>query len=193
MKRKDLEIKFQLAEKTLYEVMHQTEYQDEKASRILLVMSFLTAFSGIIFRVYLDVTKNYNHTSLEGWRSLPGCGLNYELMTIVSPWIFFLYAFFLTLGAGLILWAIKPQFNLHPSWKSKPSSSDPPRSFLFFLMIKDLNSNRKCNFMNCLSWQAAVAVLPFSNITHQRSTTYELHAAYRGTSYRNLCAKESGI
>jgi uncharacterized integral membrane protein (TIGR00697 family) len=119
---------YELSKKSLEEVKHLTEYEDEKANRILTAVAFLSALGGLLFVTL--VPRNYSGAvlGLNNWNWPSWC-------YYVS---FALFLFFLVLGTLLVVWALKPRFNIPPSW-GKMSKSDSneiePSSFLFFEQI----------------------------------------------------------
>lgn len=67
-----------LARQSLDEVKDQTEYQDQKAMRLLTVTTFLTAFSGVLFTRMLDAHPGTSFASQPGYAKLL-LGVNYVL------------------------------------------------------------------------------------------------------------------
>ena len=119
---------YELSKRSLEEVKHLTEYEDEKANRILTAIAFLSALAGAIF-VGL-VPKNQNGALL------PYSNWNWSVWWYYA--FFAIFLFFLALGTILVVFALKPRFNIPRIWRKEPNSnskSENPDSFLFFEQI----------------------------------------------------------
>lgn len=123
----DIEILSALTERSLKEVIALTEYEDTKAQRILTAIAFLAALAGAIFAIscksLLDAQVLATHLSLS---------LKPNWIGIAVIGGFALYSISLAVGASIVLWAVKPTFNVPSSWTSAPTM---PASFLFFQQI----------------------------------------------------------
>jgi hypothetical protein len=128
----DLECRFQLSEKSLAEVKHLTEYEDEKANRILTAVAFLSALAGVLYIGLLpgDMTDSMQ----AGWRAW--------LAPVLYHVFFGLYGLCTVAGAIFVIKAVRPRFNIPEGWAGS-QRADPaaypqpelPPSFLFFEMI----------------------------------------------------------
>lgn len=120
-----------LTTRSLDAVTHLTEYEDEKANRILTAMAFISAFAGLLFAA---VVGHYPPAFLQQlWRASPWC---FFLLTL-SYGVFTMYGLVLSAGVALSLYGMKPRFNIPKGWKSPGSY---PKSFLFFERIIDVPS-----------------------------------------------------
>jgi hypothetical protein len=119
---------YELTKRSLEEVKHLTEYEDEKANRILTAIAFLSALAGAIFVALVPKNKNAALLSYNDWNW--------------SVWFYYVsFAIFLILlayGTILVVHALKPRFNIPRVWRKEPNSNsnqDDPDSFLFFEQI----------------------------------------------------------
>lgn len=122
---KDLDKAIELAKASLNEAKQQTEYQDQKATRLLTVTTFLTALAGAFFTAF---------------------GSDYPLRTIGSasgPSFFFLVATYLAFvmfvlcaltGALVTFHGTRTRFK-YPAEATVSRQVGPTRSFLFFREI----------------------------------------------------------
>jgi hypothetical protein len=122
----------QLADRSLQEVVHLTEYQDEKANRILTAIAFLSAFAGALF---LGFTQYQPPGLVSGARGGATSITHWRLVTL-SYVLMLLYCLLLSVGCTLVLWAIKTRFNIPAGWKN---TSGKPTSYLFFEKILDVS------------------------------------------------------
>ena len=114
--------------RSLEAVTHLTEYQDDKANRILTAMAFLSAFAAALFAAFL---QQYPVGSPARFLAV---GLAFEAYWLTGLYcIFGIYVTILVLGASLVVWALRPRFNLPASWSA--SATTTPKSFLFFTKI----------------------------------------------------------
>jgi len=118
-----------LTERSLKEVKGLTEYEDNKAQRILAAVAFLAALAGGMFVLASNALA----------KSQP-LGANFSLHS-VTTWIalavyllFAIYATLLVRGAAKVIFAIRPKFNIPANWKPDPNTKFPP-SLLFFKLI----------------------------------------------------------
>jgi len=128
---KDEELKELAAftERSLKEVKGLTEYEDNKAQRILAAVAFLAALAGAMFGLASKslfeahaLGSNFAWSSVNSWLAMIVYGL------------FAFYAVLLASGAAKVILAIKPKFNIPPDWKPDPNKRFP-QSFLFFRTI----------------------------------------------------------
>jgi putative hydrolase of the HAD superfamily len=120
---KDLNDLYQLTRASLDEVSRLTQYQDEKASRILTAIAFLSALAGGVYGGI--VSKGVLHPSFQ----------------LVCHLLFFAFAAVVIVGAGFVIYGIRPSFNIPKSWNerrqhtSQSSAAVKPPSFLFALQL----------------------------------------------------------
>lgn len=112
-----------LTTKSLDTVTHLTEYEDEKANRILTAMAFISAFAGALF---VGVIGHYSSVFLEQLRKA-SC---WRFLLVESSYgLFVIYAIVLSVGVALSLYGMRPRFN-YP--KSHAPAGSFPRSLIFF-------------------------------------------------------------
>ncbi len=126
----DLKKLSELTSKSLDTVTHLTEYEDEKANRILTAMAFMSAFAAVLFA---GVFAHYASEFLQKLRAVAPCRF-YLIETGYA--VFGLYALILSIGVAYSLYGMKPRFNVPKGWKS--STTTFPKSFLFFEKINDV-------------------------------------------------------
>ncbi|MGO9520374.1 MAG: Pycsar system effector family protein [Candidatus Korobacteraceae bacterium] len=126
----DLDGFSQAAQRSLDTVTHLTEYQDDKANRILTAMAFMSAFAAVVFVV---VPSRY---PLSMPLMLLRAGLKAESYLLFALYgAFVLYALTLTVGVAFVLHAVRPRFNVPKGWKPDGSK---PASYLFFEKIVEV-------------------------------------------------------
>lgn len=114
-----------LARQSLDEVTSQTDYQDGKATRLLTIVTFLSAFSGLLFN---RVADNYPLSSLS-WASSWDFSVT---LIVVSCYLgFAFFAFFAVSGALVTFHAIRARFR----YPNEPAENKPPKSLLFYQAI----------------------------------------------------------
>jgi hypothetical protein len=118
----DLDRIWDLADRSLAEVTRLTEYEDQKASRLLAAVAFLSAFAGALFATLL----RHDAPLPDLARVLPRLRLSLWLAT------FGIYAVLLVAGACLVVGAMRPRFNIPQQWNTTTAH---PSSFLFFEQI----------------------------------------------------------
>ena len=116
-----------LAKWSLESVTHLTEYEDEKANRILTAIAFLSALVGVVFAA---MVQRYPFSSLAAL-GRPERRWEAQLLIVVYC-SFAIYFVLLTLGAAFTLWAVRPQFRIPKVWEH---TRKMPESFLFFQEI----------------------------------------------------------
>jgi hypothetical protein len=119
-----------LTGKSLDTVTHLTEYEDEKANRILTAMTFISAFAGILFAA---VVGHYSTSYLQQlWRAS-----HWRFIVLTSGYaLFCLYALAVSAGVFWSLYGMKPRFNVPKEWKAGGSR---PSSLLFFEKIIEVS------------------------------------------------------
>lgn len=111
-----------LARQSLDEVKGQTEYQDQKATRLLTVTTFLTAFSGVLFTRVLDAHP-YASFGQQPFRA--------AALLWVSDGLFVLAILSAVFGALITFHATRTRFKyVHADETSKDAGD--PRSRLFY-------------------------------------------------------------
>lgn len=131
----DLTDKLKLAEVSFKTVLDADVHQDNKASRILGAMAFLTAAAAGIF------ARAYPASPLPTPINIPLLGTDVRLTAFVG------YILFVLIGAALYLAALGPSLNI-PDWLRGNTSSQPGRSeqgqrvlsLLFFNAIGSLDA-----------------------------------------------------
>lgn len=122
LKADDLEEAIKLARQSLDESKDQTEYQDQKATRLLTVTTFLTALSGALFTRFNDT---YPLGSL--WdRSCWATGL-----LILGYAVFGLFLLTALAGALVTFHATRTRFK-YPKQESAAREAGDPNSRLFY-------------------------------------------------------------
>lgn len=119
------------ARASLNEVKALTEYEDGKVGRILTVIAFLSAVVGAVFtRLATDYqlprVSNFSN-STDWW--LPA-------ITYMS---FFMYLILVTISVLIVIWAIRPTFNVPKTW-SGSASSNRPSSMIFYYGMLDVTA-----------------------------------------------------
>ncbi|MEG8048999.1 hypothetical protein QP178_03525 [Sphingomonas aurantiaca] len=111
-----------LARQSLDEVKDQTEYQDQKATRLLTVTTFLTAFSGVLFTRMLD---SYPRSSFSAQP------IYAQGMLILNYLLFAAFVLSAVFGALITFHATRTRFKyIHDDEISRDDGS--PRSRLFY-------------------------------------------------------------
>ena len=118
---------------SLETVTHLTEYQDEKANKILTAMAFLSALVGVVFAAVIDKCPYslVSHLRASGYQC-SAIGL------IVIYGLFVLYFVLLGIGAALVVWAVKPRFNIPSTWHADKN----PASLLFYEKIAEVSGKQ---------------------------------------------------
>lgn len=116
---------YEMARFSLETVTHLTEYEDEKANRVMTAVAFLSALAAVVFSAFAD--KFPPASLLESSRS----GYHLQLILVLVYLSFATYCVMVILGAALTLNAVRPQFNIPTAWK-RSHKAGPPSSFLFF-------------------------------------------------------------
>jgi hypothetical protein len=127
----DLAELFQATQRSLETVTHLTEYEDDKANRVLTAMAFVSALAGVTFVV---IPSRYPLSApLIFFRSR----LPWQAILLSATYVAFsVYALFLIVGVAVILDAVRPRFNVPTAWKKEGST---PASRLFFEKIAEVS------------------------------------------------------
>lgn len=111
-----------LAKQSLAEVKAQTEYQDQKATRLLTVTTFLSALSGALFSRFEDAYPVSTVLSQPNWITL----------LLISCYVIFSAFVILSLSGALVTFhAIRTRFKYPPTQNTEDQEKDP-RSLLFY-------------------------------------------------------------
>jgi hypothetical protein len=121
----------QAAQRSLDAVTHLTEYEDDKANRILTAMAFMSAFAAVIFAV---VPSRY---PLSMPLILLRAGAQADAFFLLAVYgSFIAFALTLTIGVAFVLHAVRPRFNVPKAWKPDGTK---PASLLFFEKIVEVS------------------------------------------------------
>jgi len=114
--------------RSLDTVTKLTQYEDEKANRLLTAIAFLSAFVASLFAT---IPSRFPPGSIDKiWNE----GLHVRSMLLESVYILFCtYAVLVSIGVATILYGVQPRFNL----PKRPSKKKGPKSLLFFKYIAD--------------------------------------------------------
>jgi putative hydrolase of the HAD superfamily len=127
--KEEISAKLEVLKYSLETVTHLTEYEDEKANRILTAMAFLSALAALVFTALAEKFPAPYLIAL--WRHgqcARACLLSVAYLS------FAVFCTQLVLGSILCLKAIRPQFNIPSQWGKAPKGRIPA-SFLFFQKI----------------------------------------------------------
>lgn len=114
-----------LARQSLDEVTAQTEYQDGKATRLLTILTFMSAFSGLLFSRLAD---GYPISQL-GWGTAGSIAAS---TLIVSSYLCFAFFAICAISGALVTFhAIRARFR----YPKEPASHGRVSSLLFYLPI----------------------------------------------------------
>lgn len=114
-----------LAKASLQEVKAQTEYQDQKAARLLTVTTFLTALAGALFASFGSAYPLRHVATLSGLHYLMAC----------AAYVAFLLFILSSLAGALVTFhATRTRFK-YPVQAAVEKLDGPTRSFLFFREI----------------------------------------------------------
>src|SRR5690606_6635688 len=111
-KRNGLQLKIQTVEdllhlgrETLDEVKGLTEYEDQKANRILAAMAFLSALAGLIYSSLLSTEQEFVATGVCSGFCF------HALSYAMAHSLFFTFVLLVVTGAFYSLWAVAPRFR----------------------------------------------------------------------------------
>ena len=121
----NLDKAIELARASLNEVKQQTEYQDQKATRLLTVTTFLTALAGAFFATF---SGDYPLRTIV---SVPGLSFYLLAATYLA---FVMFVLFALAGALVTFHGTRTRFK-YPSEATVERQVGPTRSFLFFREI----------------------------------------------------------
>lgn len=141
LKADDLEYPIKLARQSLDESKDQTEYQDQKATRLLTVTTFLTALSGALFTRFNDIYPLGTLWARPFW----GTGL-----LILGYGIFGLFLLTALAGALVTFHATRTRFK-YPKQESAAREAGDPNSRLFYAGVISIRPK---------AWAGAFVTLP---------------------------------
>lgn len=121
----DADAAIELAKASLEEAKQQTEYQDDKASRLLTVTSFVSALSGVLLASFIDRYPLDELRPLSRWSD--------AFLTAIYG-TFLLFSLFALFGAVVTFHATRTRFK----YSKKPQATnpdDPAKSMLFYQEI----------------------------------------------------------
>lgn len=124
-KGEKLEDLLKLARQSLDEVTAQTDYQDGKATRLLTILTFMSAFSGLLFNRLAD---GYPISNL-AWGDTPAAAISLGVIFCYS--LFALFALCAICGALVTFHAIRARFR----YPKEAAEDVGPRSLLFYIPI----------------------------------------------------------
>src|SRR5260370_14289539 len=102
---------------SLETVTHLTEYEDEKANRILTAMAFLSALVGVVFAAVVQKCPA-SYVSQLGAR-----GYCFSALALFAVYVLFpLYFLILAVGATMTVLAVRPSFRIPKTWDGAPAS-----------------------------------------------------------------------
>jgi hypothetical protein len=127
----DLVALSKLSERSLSEVKALTEYEDQKAQRILTAMAFIAALAGALFAVVSRILPIGLSTNLAEVAAVKFTGHIWSVYAL-----FILFALLVVIGALFLLWAVRPRFKVPLGWMNNPGAAHP-RSFLFFDLFRN--------------------------------------------------------
>lgn len=151
----------ELAKASLEEAKQQTEYQDDKASRLLTVTSFVSALSGVLLASFIDRYPLDELRPLSRWSDV-------FLTTVYGT--FLLFSLFALFGAVVTFHATRTRFK----YSKKPQATNPDhpaKSLLFYQEIIAVSPKGWAD-----SFVTTTPITPTS--TAQTSLRADLKAAY---------------
>jgi hypothetical protein len=125
-----LDSMLQRTRESLDEVKSQTEYQDQKATRIVTIVAFLTAISGVLFSRFVDAFPFAASASQFGCIKMIAVLLTYLL--------FVLFVSSAMSGALVVFHATRTRFVFPSLERAGAVPRTSPRSFLFYSGIIEL-------------------------------------------------------
>lgn len=128
----DLETPLKLARQSLDEVKALTDYQDGKATRLLTIITFLSAFSGVLFGRFADTYPL--QTFLSGI-SISNTATYRSALVPLSYFLFILFGLLAVSGALVTFHAIRARFR----YPKVASENGKPKSYVFFKPIAEVS------------------------------------------------------
>lgn len=113
---------FEKAKDSLEEAKALTEYQDQKVSRLLTVVAFLSAAAGTIFGKFADRFPLQTFT----WIDVP------QYFVVLAYVLFFAFVLVVAAGALVSFYATRTRFVWDASSPNVVKHNSPPKSLLFF-------------------------------------------------------------
>ncbi|MBY5324339.1 hypothetical protein HFN11_29190 [Rhizobium leguminosarum] len=114
-----------LARESINEVTKHTDYQDGKATRLLTILTFMSAFSGLLFNRLAD---GYPLSAALAWNGTQQ--IIASVLVIASYSLFAAFALLATSGALVTFHAIRSRFRYPRS-----ASAEHPGSLVFWMPI----------------------------------------------------------
>lgn len=127
-----LDAELKLARESLDEVTAQTDYQDGKATRLLTIVTFMSAFSGLAFNRLADGYPVSMITWTERWPSMN------SVLVFLSYTLFAAFALLATAGALVTFHAIRTRFR----YPREAAKDKKPSSMLFWMGISRTQPDR---------------------------------------------------
>lgn len=127
-----LEATLKLARQSLDEVKALTDYQDGKATRLLTIITFLSAFSGVLFGRFADTYPL--QTFLSGV-SISNTATYRSALVPVSYFLFIVFGLLAVSGALVTFHAIRARFR----YPKVASDNGKPKSYVFFKPIAEVS------------------------------------------------------
>jgi hypothetical protein len=127
-----LDAELKLARESLDEVTAQTDYQDGKATRLLTIVTFMSAFSGLAFNRLADGYPVSTITWTEHWPSMN------SVLVLLSYALFAAFALLATAGALVTFHAIRTRFR----YPREAAKYKKPSSMLFWMGISRTQPER---------------------------------------------------
>lgn len=131
LKPEQIEAILPLAKWSLDAVTHLTEYEDEKANRIMTAVAFLSAIVSVAFAAIIQRYPLSTVAEIKGF----GFHVNSVLLAVLYI-LFGFYFCLLTIGSAFTLYAVRPQFRIPSAWGRTKTT---PGSFLFFNEILNVS------------------------------------------------------
>lgn len=125
------EVQIKLARQSLDEVKALTDYQDGKATRLLTIITFLSAFSGVLFSRFADTYP------LQGFLnsfSIHDTATYTKALVLLSYLLFISFGLLAVSGALVTFHAIRARFR----YPRIASENGRPKSFVFFKPIVEV-------------------------------------------------------
>lgn len=124
---------YDIAKASLSSVQALTEYEDGKVARILTIVAFLSAIVGAVF---IRFNTDY-----------PSHSFSWSTSVRATYLLFFAYIVFVALAAAVLIYAIRPTFNIPPEWRNPSATNRPKSSFFYSEILKVTKDNRRQTFV----------------------------------------------